>query len=107
VNAAGDSTGSGIATLVVGAPLSRVDALATIALAVDSHVAGSGTVEAHVPLPRGERAYVEIPRFGDPPPFAIDVISDIGREEARTAALELLIALRSCTAWEIRPAFAD
>jgi hypothetical protein len=101
-----DSAGAGLATLVVGAAVTRIDALAAIALAVDSHVAGSGTVWAHVPLSRGERAYVEIPKFGEPPPFAIDVVSDIGPQEARTAALELLIALGNATPWRIRPTFA-
>ena len=102
----GDSAGAGLATLVVNATLSRIDALASVALAIDSHVVGAGTADAHVVLARGERAYIEIPRFGEPPPLAIDVVSDVGVEEARMAALELLIALTNSTPWEIRPTFA-
>ncbi len=94
-----------MATLVVDAALSRIDALAAIALAVDSHVSGAGTAGAHVPLPRGERAYVEIPKFGEPPPLAIDIISDRSVEDARTAALELRIALSNSTPWTIRTLF--
>lgn len=94
-----------MATLVVNATLSRIDALASVALAVDSLVVGAGTSEAHVVLARGERAYVEIPKFGDPPPLAIDIVSDVGVAEARTAALELQIALGNTTPWEIRPTF--
>ena len=94
-----------MATLVIDATLSRIDALAAIALAVDSHVKGAGTADAHVPLPRGERAYVEIPKFGEPPPLAIDVISDRSIDEAQTAALELKIALSNTTPWQIRELF--
>ncbi|BDI22146.1 hypothetical protein [Herbiconiux sp. L3-i23] len=100
-----ESVGAGMATLVVNATLSRIDALAAVALAVDSTVVGAWTAEAHVPLPGGERAYVEIPRFGEPPPLAIDVISDEGVVEARTAALALQIALGQVTPWEIQPTF--
>jgi hypothetical protein len=98
-------SGGGMATLVVNATLNRIDAMATVALAVHSRVVSPGTAQAHVLLPRGERAYVEIPKFGDPPPLAIDVISDFSVEEARIAALELQIALGNSTPWEIRPTF--
>jgi hypothetical protein len=95
----------GVATLVVGATISRIDALAVIALAVDGPVTGAGTVDAHVRLPRGERAYVEIPRFGDPPPFAIDIVSDVSEDAARTAALELRMLLANTAGWDARPTF--
>ncbi|MFD1712948.1 hypothetical protein ACFSBZ_00540 [Amnibacterium flavum] len=100
-----DAAGAGLATLVVNATLSRIDALASVALAIDSRVVTPGTADAHVLLPRGERAYIEIPRFGEPPPLAIDIISDVSVEEARVAALELMIALTNSTPWEIRPMF--
>lgn len=90
-----------MATLVIDATLSRIDALAAIALSVDSYVKGAGTADAHVVLPHGERAYVEIPKFGEPPPLAIDVISDVSVDAARTAALGLRIALSNTTPWRI------
>lgn len=93
------------ATLVVGAAVSRVDALAVIALAVDGAVSGAQSADASVRLPDGSTARVEIPRFGDPPPFAIDVTSPDGVEAARTAALALRIALQNATGWEVRTAF--
>lgn len=95
----------GVATLIVPIALSRIDALAVIALAVHGRVEGAGTGEAWVPLPDGSRAYVEIPRFGDPPPFAIDVESDAGVDAARTAALALELALSQSTGWPIRRDF--
>lgn len=94
-----------VATLVVPVALSRIDALAVIALAVDGHVEGVGTADSFVPLADGARAYVEIPRFGDPPPFAIDVESDAGPEAARAAALALEVALRAATPWAVRRDF--
>ncbi|WP_207455685.1 hypothetical protein [Desertivibrio insolitus] len=95
----------GVATLVVDVALSRIDALAVIALAMDVPVTGAGTMDAHVRLPGGERAYVEIPRFGDPPPLAIDVVSDESEEAARTAALELRMLLSNTVGWEPRLTF--
>lgn len=95
----------GVATLVVPVALSRVDALAVIALAVDSRVEGAFSAEAFVPLADGERVYVEIPRFGDPPPFAIDVESEAGVEAARRAAVRLEQRLRAATGWPIRRDF--
>lgn len=94
-----------VATLVVGAAVSRIDALAIIALACDTIVTGAGTADAHVILPSGARADVLIPKFGDPPPFAIDVSTDAGDDAARTAALELQIALENSTAWPMRRDF--
>ncbi len=100
-----EPAGAGMATLVIDATLSRIEVLAAIALAVDSRVAGAGTADAHVPLPGGERAYVEIPKFGEPPPLAIDVISDVSVTDAQTAALGLRIALGNTTPWRIHPMF--
>ncbi|MBI5160715.1 MAG: hypothetical protein HY996_04770 [Micrococcales bacterium] len=94
-----------VATLVVPVALSRVDALAVIALAVEGQVVGAFTPDAHVPLPDGARAYVEIPRFGDPPPFAIDVESEGGAGASRLAAEDLARRLRASTGWEIHQDF--
>ena len=94
-----------VATLVVHIALSRIDALAVIALAMDAEVTGAGTSDAFVLLPDGARAYVEIPRFGDPPPFAIDVESDAGSGAARLAAEDLEARLVDATGWRIRRGF--
>lgn len=94
-----------VATLVVWVALNRQDALAVIALVLDSHVAEPFTLDAHVRLADGARVYVEVPRFGDPPPFAIAVESDAGRDAAQRAATRLQAVLRDNVGWPIRSEF--
>ncbi|CAN5168196.1 hypothetical protein BH11ACT3_BH11ACT3_01240 [soil metagenome] len=90
-----------IATLVVQSAVTKIDALAIIALATDSFVAGAGTVSPSVPLGRNVRVEVEIPKFGEPPPLAIDVVSEIGLGEAQAAARDLRSLLERVTPWRI------
>lgn len=94
------------ATIVLRSAATRIDALAVIALAADSRVAGAGTPHARVPLAEGAWAEVELPRVGDPPPLAIDVYSTVSDEHARLHALGLLARLEASTAWNLRPDFA-
>lgn len=94
------------ATLVLRSAATRIDALAIIALAADSHVVGAGTPQARVPLAERVWAEVELPLAGEPPPLAIDVYSTVGDEHARMHALALLARLETSTAWNLRPDFA-
>jgi hypothetical protein len=93
------------ATIVVRSPVTKIDALAIVALAVDSPVREQRTVRPYVELEGGARAEIEIPKFGEPPPLAIDVYSTVSHDHAALQALRLMASLESYTGWSIRPDF--
>lgn len=93
------------ATIVVRSPVTKIDALAIVALAVDSPVREPRTMRPYVELAGGARAEIEIPKFGEPPPLAIDVYSTVSHEHAALEALSLMAALETYTGWSIRPDF--
>jgi len=98
------------ATIVVRSAVTKLDALAIVALAVDSPVRQQRTTRPYVELGSptdGHRAWVEIeiPKFGEPPPLAIDVYSTVSDDHARLQALTLMATLESYTGWSIRPDF--
>ena len=128
------------ATIVVMSAVTKLDALAIVALAVDSPVENQRTMRPYVPLAgvgagvdasAGDRigagveagvgagartrarggvragawVEIEIPKFGEPPPLAIDVYSTLSDDHARLQALTLLATLEQYTGWNIRPDF--
>lgn len=99
----GRDTASGpfVTTLVVDLPIAKLDALDVIAFVADSAVEAARTAFPRVPLEPGAWAEVQIPRFGDPPPFAVDVCSDASAELSRTAAARLAEALER-VGWSVR-----
>lgn len=99
------------ATIVVMSAVTKLDALAIVSLAVDRPVERQRTMRPFVPLAGagyGDGAWVEIeiPKFGEPPPLAIDVYSTMSDDHARLQALTLMARLEQYTAWSIRPDFA-
>lgn len=94
-----------VATLVVQIAITKIDALAVISLAADSPVVAAGTSRPRVALDAGAWAEVDIPKFGEPPPLAIDVRSPLGLEHARLSALTLAAALERDTGWVVYPDF--
>lgn len=95
----------GVATLVVQTATTKLDALAVIALAADERVVDAGSARARVLLGDGAWAQVDIPKFGEPPPLAIDVHSPLGVEHARMIALRLASALQEQSGWVVEPDF--
>ena len=93
------------ATLVLRRAVTKLDALAMIALVLDRPVEGAGTVRPRITLGDTVWAEVEIPKFGEPPPLAIDVYSTVSHEHAVLEALRLMAALEQYTGWSIRPDF--
>lgn len=93
------------ATIVVRSPVTKIDALAIVALAVDSPVREARTMRPYVELAGGARAEIEIPKFGEPPPLAIDVYSTVSHDHAALEALSLMARLEEHTGWSIRPDF--
>ena len=90
-----------VATLVADNHATKPEALGIIAAALDATVQGAHTASAFVALPHGVRVEVEIPKFGEAPPLAIDVHDPRGEAEARSSAQSLLELLTEATAWPV------
>lgn len=93
------------ATLVLRRAVTKPEVLAMIALVLDRAVEGPGTVRPRVPLGDGVWAEVEIPKFGEPPPLAIDVYSARSEDHARLEALRLAAVLEDVAGWTAHPDF--
>ncbi|MBD7956242.1 hypothetical protein H9651_01145 [Microbacterium sp. Sa4CUA7] len=91
------------ATLVVNMPVTKLDALDVIAYVADAEIEYAGTADPRVPLAPGAWAEVQIPKFADPPPLAIDVCSDVSAEHAQEHADRLAAALTR-VGWMVRSA---
>lgn len=89
-------------TLVVDLPVTKLDALDVLAFVCDGSVEGAGTAHPRVWLSAQVWAEVEIPKFADPPPIAVDVHGPTP-EAVRTAAARLAAALRR-VGWDPHPA---
>ncbi|WP_130178286.1 hypothetical protein [Cryobacterium sp. SO1] len=90
-----------VATIVADIHATKPEALGIIAAALDASVQGAHTASACVPLPHGGRVEVDIPKFGEAPPLAIDVHDPRGEAEARSSAQSLLELLSGATAWPL------
>lgn len=93
-------------TLVVDLPITKLDALDVIAFVADSAVGEPRTSSPRVPLSPRAWAEVQIPRFADPPPVAIDVCSDASIDVARAAADRLAEGLVK-VGWTVRAPRSD
>ncbi|WEO78858.1 hypothetical protein BJQ94_07445 [Cryobacterium sp. SO2] len=90
-----------VATIVADTHATKPEALGIIALTLDAAVQGAQTAHAFVALPHGGRVEVDIPKFGEAPPLAIDVYDPRGAAEARAAAQSLLDLLAASTGWPL------
>lgn len=95
------ASGRFVVTLVVDLPITKPDALEVIAFVADADVERRGTAHPRVGLAPDVWAEVQIPRFADPPPVAIDVCSDASIEAAGQAADRLAEALVG-VGWTVR-----
>lgn len=95
------ASGPFVVTLVVDLPIAKLDALEVIAFVSDGHVDNAGTAWPRVSVAANAWAEVQIPRFGDPPPLAVDVCSDASLQDARAAADVLWAALEN-VGWTVR-----
>lgn len=100
-----DSYGRHLATLVVGDAVTKLEALSAVARAADGEVEMAGTARPFVRVSPDAWVEIDIPKFGEPPPLAIDVYSTTGLAEARRHALALAGALARHTDWSIAPKF--
>ena len=93
------------ATLVLRRAVTKPDALAMIALVLDRPIDRVGTARPRVMLGTDVWAEVEIPKFGEPPPLAIDVYSTRSEDQARLEALRLAAVLEEMAGWVVHPDF--
>lgn len=89
-------------TLVVDMAITKLDALDVVAFAADGVVDDAGTARPRVWLAPHAWAEVEIPKFADPPPLAIDVYSDLSGEVSWAQARRLREALERL-GWDVAP----
>ena len=90
-----------VVTLVVDLPITKLDALEVIAFVADADVEYRGTAYPRVGLAPNVWAEVQIPRFADPPPLAVDVCSDASVAAAQAAADRLAAGLER-VGWTVR-----
>lgn len=93
------------ATLVIQTAVTKPEALAIVALVVDRPIQRQRTARPFVALDGGAWVEVEIPKFGEPPPLAIDVYSRRSGDHAKLSALSLLARLEDHTGWKVLPDF--
>ncbi|MFO7689319.1 MAG: hypothetical protein R6W83_01980 [Cryobacterium sp.] len=87
-------------TIIVAAAVTKPDALSAISRVLGSPVRGAAA-HPYVSLPGGGRVTVEVPKFGEAPPLAIDVFDPRSAADARAAAEALLQGLGDATGWPI------
>jgi hypothetical protein len=91
-----------VVSLVVNLPIAKPDALAVIALVSDGEVTDPGSADPRVWLGPQSWAVVELPRFAEPPPFAINVCSTRSLAAAHEEAARLAVALER-VGWRVEP----
>jgi hypothetical protein len=94
-----------LATIVAHAHVTKPEALEAVALAVGSTVQDAHSSHPFVPLSDGGRVEIEVPKFGEAPPLAIDVYDIRDDAHATAAATSLLEALVASTGWNVVRAF--
>lgn len=71
-----------LATVVWHHTVNKLEALDAVAEALQVPITDFGTESARIVLSAGVWIHIEIPKFGEPPPVAIDVWSSQSREQA-------------------------
>lgn len=95
------ASGPFVVTLVVDLPITKLDALDVIAFVSDAGIDDAGTAHPRVALGEDAWAEVQIPKFADPPPLAVDVCSGVSPAVARGAAA-LLAERLIAVGWTVR-----
>lgn len=94
------------ATLVVDEAITKLEALEAISRTLGAPVQRPGTTRPFIAVGASTWVEIEIPKFGEAPPLALDVYSATGVAEAQAAALDIMDRLRAATPWRISPMFA-
>lgn len=82
-----------LATAVWHEAVNKLEALSTVAKAMDARITDLGTQTPRIVLSKSAWIQIEIPKFGEPPPVAIDVWSSRSRTEALDWAQQVIARL--------------
>lgn len=89
-----------LATIVCDVALTKLDALQLVARLCDEPVRDAGSQTPFVITDTSSRAQVEIPKFGEPPPLAIDIWSTESVSHAQSVAHRLCADISAQTGWD-------
>ena len=92
-------------TLVAHEHLTRRDAFRAISCALGRTVRDPNSASPTIVLSETAWLEIEIPKFGEAPPLAIDVYSTRSVADAKRVATELLPQLSAVLGWNIVPDF--
>jgi hypothetical protein len=90
-----------VATLVIHEAITKREALATIAKVLGTHIQNSDSAQPVIELPSGSRVQIDVPKFGEAPPMAVDVCSSENADTARIDASRIYERLQQSTAWRV------
>lgn len=99
------TTETAIATLVAADAVDKLAALEVVSRALGAPITGGGTPSARIRLADDAWIEIDIPKFGEPPPLAVDVHVVGGVEDARRHARRVLAVLRAKTEWNLSTDF--
>jgi len=89
------------ATIVAQVQSTKPDALWAIATALGTTVQHEAGADAFVALPGGGRVDVEVAKFGESLPLAIDVTDPHSPDAARASAQKILDLVKQSTGWQV------
>jgi len=90
-----------VATIVIHEAITKLDALAVIATAEGARMMDANSANPVVVLASGSRVGVDVPKFGEAPPMAVDVFSDVSADRARGDATAIQNFLQTSSRWKV------
>lgn len=90
-----------VATIVIHEAITKLEALATIAEVVGAHIQNPDSAQPVIVMASGSRVRIDVPKFGEAPPMAVDVCSGTSTETARIDATYVCERLEQSTTWKV------
>ena len=90
-----------VATIVIHEAVTKLDALQMIATVSGALIQESGSAHPFIVLASGSRVDIDVPKFGEAPPMAVDVSSDVSADLARRDAIAVQILLQETARWTV------
>ena len=90
-----------VATIVIHEAITKLDALSMIAKVVGERLENSDSADPLIVLASGSRVQIDVPKFCEAPPMAVDVWSAESVETARIDATRVRDLLQESTAWQV------
>lgn len=90
-----------VATIVIHEAITKLDTLAMIATVSAGRIQDAHSAHPVVVLASGSRVEIDVPKFGEAPPMAVDVRSDVCAERARHDATAVQTLLLESAGWKV------